>query len=84
LHIGEEYYPDASKRANEEGTCRVRVSVAVSGLITDATIESSSGFPRLDDACIKGVKGLKVLPATEDGKPVETTTIVPITWKLKN
>jgi protein TonB len=84
LHIGEEYYPDASKRANEEGTCKVRVSVAVTGLIMDATIESSSGFPRLDEACIKGVKGLKVLPATEDGKPVETTTIVPITWKLKN
>ena len=44
LHIGEDYYPDASKRANEEGTCRVRVSVAVDGRIVDATIESSSGF----------------------------------------
>jgi protein TonB len=84
LHIGEDYYPDASKRANEEGTCRVRVTVAVDGRITDASIESSSGFPRLDDACLKGVKGQRVVPATEDGKPVETTTIVPITWKLRN
>ena len=84
LHIGEDYYPDASKRANEEGTCRVRVSVAVDGRIIDASIESSSGFPRLDDACLKGVKGQRVLPAMEDGKPIETTTIVPITWKLKN
>ena len=84
LHIGEDYYPDASKRANEEGTCRVRVTVAPDGRITDASIESSSGFPRLDDACLKGVKGQKVIPAMEDGKPVETTTIVPITWKLKN
>ncbi len=84
LHIGEDYYPDASKRAGEEGTCRVRVTVAVDGRITDATIESSSGFPRLDEACLKGVKGQRVLPATEDGKPVETTTIVPIVWKLKN
>jgi protein TonB len=84
LHIGEDYYPDASKRANEEGTCRVKVVVALDGRITDASIEASSGFPRLDDACLKGVKGLRVLPATEDGKPIETTTIVPITWKLKN
>jgi protein TonB len=84
LHIGEDYYPDASKRANEEGTCRVKVVVAQDGRITDASIEASSGFPRLDDACLKGVKGLRVLPATEDGKPIETTTIVPITWKLKN
>ena len=84
LHIGEDYYPDASKRANEDGPCRVRVSVAVDGRIIDASIESSSGFPRLDDACLKGVKGQRVLPAMEDGKPIETTTIVPITWKLKN
>ena len=84
LHIGEDYYPDASKRANEEGTCRVRITVAQDGRITDAVIESSSGFPRLDEACLKGVRGQRVLPAMEDGKPVETTTIVPITWKLKN
>ncbi|MFI4889618.1 MAG: energy transducer TonB [Steroidobacterales bacterium] len=84
LHIGEDYYPDASKRANEEGTCRVRITVAADGRITDASIESSSGFPRLDDACLKGVKGQRLIPAMEDGKPVETTTIVPITWKLKN
>jgi protein TonB len=84
LHIGEDYYPDASKRANEEGTCRVRVTVAIDGRITGASIESSSGFPRLDEACLKGVTGQRVLPAMEDGKPVETTTIVPITWKLKN
>ena len=84
LHIGEDYYPDASKRANEEGTCRVRMTVAVDGRITDASIEASSGFPRLDEACLKGVKGQRMIPAMEDGKPVETTAVVPITWKLKN
>lgn len=84
LHIGEDYYPDASKRANEEGTCKVRITVAPDGRIVDASIEASSGFPRLDDACLKGVRGQRVLPATEDGKPVQLTTIVPITWKLKN
>jgi protein TonB len=84
LKIGEDYYPDASRRANEEGTCRVKITVAADGRITDAAIDSSSGFPRLDEACLKGVRGQRVLPATEDGKPVELTTIVPITWKLKN
>jgi protein TonB len=84
LKIGEDYYPDASKRANEEGTCKVKLTVAADGRIVDASIETSSGFPRLDEACLKGVRGQRVLPATEDGKPVELTTIVPITWKLKN
>jgi periplasmic protein TonB len=82
LKIGEDYYPDASKRANEEGTCRVQVKVGVDGRITEATIQQSSGFPRLDEACLKGVKDQRMLPATEDGKPVETVTILPIKWQL--
>jgi protein TonB len=82
LKIGEDYYPDASKRANEEGTCRVQIKVAVDGRIVEASIQQSSGFPRLDEACLKGVKDQRVLPATEDGKPVETVTIVPIKWQL--
>jgi protein TonB len=80
--IGEEYYPDASKRANEEGSCILQMKVAASGQILDATVQTSSGFPRLDDACLKGVKGQKMMPAMEDGKPVEGTFPFKITWKL--
>jgi periplasmic protein TonB len=80
--IGEEYYPDASKRAGEEGSCILLMKVAVSGQILDASVQTSSGFPRLDDACLKGVKGQKMTPAMEDGKPVEGTFPFKITWKL--
>jgi periplasmic protein TonB len=82
LKIGEEYYPDASKRAGEEGRCIVTITVAADGRITNAAIQQSSGFPRLDEACLKGVKDQRVKPATEDGKPVETTIGLPIVWKL--
>jgi protein TonB len=82
LKIGEEYYPDASKRANEEGRCIVQVTVAANGKITSESIQTSSGFPRLDEACLKGVHGQQVIPATEDGKPVEKTVAIPIVWKL--
>jgi periplasmic protein TonB len=84
LKIGEEYYPDASKRANEEGRCIVQVTVSADGRITNEAIQQSSGFPRLDDACLKGVHGQRMKPATEDGKPVETTASLPIVWKLTN
>jgi protein TonB len=84
LKIGEEYYPDASKRANEEGRCTVQVTVSADGRITNETIQTSSGFPRLDEACLKGVHGQRVIPATEDGKPVEKTVSIPIVWKLTN
>jgi periplasmic protein TonB len=82
LKIGEEWYPDASKRANEEGRCVVTVTVAADGRITNESLQSSSGFQRLDDACLKAVHGLRMLPATEDGKPVEKTVALPIAWKL--
>ena len=84
LHIGEEWYPDASKRANEEGSCKVKITVGVDGKINDQAIETSTGFPRLDEACLKAVKGLRMLPAMQDGKPIEYTGLLPITWKLKN
>jgi protein TonB len=84
LKIGEDYYPDASKRAGEEGRCIVKLTVAADGRIIDQSIETSSGFPRLDDACLKGVRGQRMIPAMEDGKPVEKTALVPIVWKLKN
>jgi protein TonB len=82
LKIGEEYYPDASKRANEEGRCIVQVTVSATGKITNESIQTSSGFPRLDEACLKGVHGQQMIPATEDGKPVEKTVALPIVWKL--
>jgi periplasmic protein TonB len=82
LKIGEEYYPDASKRANEEGRCIVLITVSADGRITNESIQTSSGFPRLDEACLKGVHGQRMLPATEEGKPVEKTVSIPIVWKL--
>ncbi len=82
LKIGEEWYPDASKRANEEGRCIVQMTVAADGRIAAETLQQSSGFPRLDEACLKAVHGQRMLPATEDGKPVEKTVSIPIVWKL--
>lgn len=82
LKIGEEWYPDASKRANEEGRCIVTVTVAADGRITNESLQTSSGFQRLDDACLKAVHGQRMLPATEEGKPVEKTASLPIVWKL--
>jgi periplasmic protein TonB len=80
--IGEDYYPDASKRAGEEGSCILLMKVSATGQILDATVQTSTGFPRLDEACLKGVKGQRMNPAMEDGKGVEGTFPFKITWKL--
>jgi len=82
LRIGETYYPDASRRANEMGRCVVQVTVAVDGRITAAVIQSSTGFKRLDLACVNAVRGQRMLPAVEDGKPIESSVALPIVWNL--
>ncbi|HTV95299.1 MAG TPA: energy transducer TonB [Steroidobacteraceae bacterium] len=84
LKIGEDYYPDASKRAGEEGRCVVTITVSADGRISNESIAQSSGFPRLDEACLKAVRGQRMKPATEDGKPIDTTAQLPIVWKLTN
>jgi protein TonB len=82
LRIAEDYYPDASRRANETGRCMVQATVAVDGRIIAAALQSSTGYERLDQACIQGVRGQRMLPATEGGKPIESTVSIPITWNL--
>jgi protein TonB len=62
----------------------VKITVGADGKINDQSIETSTGFPRLDDACLKAVKGQRMQPALQDGKPIEYTGLLPITWKLKN
>jgi protein TonB len=82
LRIGKDYYPDASVRANEMGRCVVQATVAADGRIIAAAIQTRSGFDRLDQACLNAVKGQRMLPATEDGKAIESTIAIPITWNL--
>ncbi len=83
LKIGEEWYPDASKRAGEEGRCIVKIHIMATGQITDAQLQQTSGFPRLDEACLKAVKGQRMIAPTEDGKPIEADAVLPIQWKLR-
>jgi protein TonB len=82
LRIGEDYYPDASRRANEEGRCVVQVTVAADGRIAAAAIQTSSGFGRLDQACLSSVRGQRMLPAMQNGHAIESRASIPIVWNL--
>jgi TonB family protein len=70
LRIGEEFYPAESKRLQEEGICVVGFEVDPDGQIRATQLLSSSGFPRLNEACLAGFANGRLIPATVDGKPV--------------
>jgi TonB family protein len=83
LHIGEEFYPFQSRRLQEEGTCVVRLQVDAQGHIRAAQLVSSTGYERLNKACLAAFVDVSLLPATLDGKPVAAWTLERITWKLE-
>ena len=82
LRIGEEYYPLESRRLQEEGICVVRIEVDPDGYIRATQLLSSSGFGRLNAACLAGFAGGRLIPAAVDGKPVSAWVEIPVIWKL--
>jgi periplasmic protein TonB len=82
VRIGENNYPKESKRLHEEGVCKVKLTVTAEGAIRDVSLTKSTGYPRLDQACLEAFAHGGLLPATQNGTPLTTTLEIPITWKL--
>lgn len=80
LKIGTQYYPIESKRRGESGWCLIRFQVDADGLIRAAQLTASTGFDRLDSACLAAVVNGQMMPATIDGKPVFYWPEMPIVW----
>jgi len=81
VRIGDNY-PKESKRLHEEGVCKVKLTVTAEGAIRDVSLTQSTGYPRLDQACLEAFAHGGLLPATQNGTPLTTTLEIPITWKL--
>lgn len=77
-------YPPTSRRLGEEGSVVLSVLVATDGKVQDAKIQTSSGFPRLDDAALKhALRAWRFTPGTEDGVPVTAWHSVKVTFKIE-
>jgi len=77
-------YPKMSLRLSEQGTVVLTVMVKSDGSAGDVEVKSSSGFTRLDRAAADAVKTWRFNPATVDGKAVDKSYEVPITFKPPN
>lgn len=82
----EDYYPEASKRLEEQGVVAVHVCVGPDNKLTEEpTVAKSSGSGRLDAAGVRLAKAGsgKYVAATEDGKGVTTCANLPIKFVLR-
>lgn len=68
----EDFYPDASRRLEEQGAVTVHVCVGPDGKLTEEPTVAKSVNARLDGAAVKLAKAGsgKYVPATEDGKSI--------------
>jgi len=79
-------YTAAARRAETQGSVVVAFTMDVSGQITEAHVERSSGSSRehkqLDRATVEAVLACKGKPGSVDGKPEKLSGRVEYVWKL--
>ena len=76
-------YPRISLKMDEQGSVLVRVKLDKQGNIAEASLKSSSGYKRLDDAAISAVETWKCHPAIRDNTAVEAYALQPFEFKLE-
>jgi TonB family protein len=76
-------YPRASRLGGEQGRVTLLVHVDMDGRVTDAAVLGSSGHEALDRAAETAVRRWQFEPATQQGRPVLSTTTVSITFRLE-
>ena len=76
-------YPPLSRRRGEEGTVTLRISVDDHGGVAHIEIVESSGFRRLDEAAVAGVRAWRFEPATEaSGASIDSEVLWRVVFEL--
>ncbi|SDS35252.1 protein TonB [Halopseudomonas sabulinigri] len=76
-------YPSASRRRNEQGTPVLYFVVGRDGSVSQASIRTSSGFERLDQAVLDMLKRATPLPEfTDDMTEQQLPITIPVEFKL--
>jgi protein TonB len=78
-------YPPSEIRGKKQGNSGLTICVDPNGRVSSATLASSSGSDKLDEAALKWVRNSRFKPATVDGapQPVCGHSVV-YEWRLKD
>jgi TonB family protein len=75
-------YPAESRRAHEQGTVLLQVTMSTKGTFEKAIIQTSSGHILLDHAALVAVRGMTCQPFLLAGQPQPTTFRLPVVFQL--
>ena len=77
-------YPPAARNQDKQGKVLVRLLISSRGVVEQADITGSSGYPPLDEAVIKAVYKWRFAPAKNRyGRPCACRVVVPVNFVLK-
>jgi len=76
-------YPRLSARFGEQGKTVLQVELDERGRITNVTVSTKSGFPRLDEAAVNAAKSWHCSPAKRNGVAVRSIASQPFNFTLK-
>jgi len=76
-------YPPTSRRLGEQGTVQLLLYVQPNGRVSEAKVQRSSGFPRLDESAVNEAKrAWRFVPNTQGGTAVAGWCTIAIKFKL--
>ncbi|MEC5399650.1 energy transducer TonB [Uliginosibacterium sp. H1] len=75
-------YPAQSRRLNEQGRVLVRILIGTNGNPQQVVVSKSSGFSRLDDAVIAGIRRASFYPYEENGQAIPVWVVAPFDFNL--
>lgn len=75
-------YPREAIRRRLEGTVKLRVQIGFDGRVLSVTVAQSSGYDMLDESALRAIRGWKFSPMLRDGKPAESSVLIPVRFHL--
>lgn len=77
-------YPPSAKRLEQEGVVGLLLLVGADGRVQEVQVETSSGFPALDNAAAREARSWRFLPAQDAGKPIAAWHRLKVRFRLED
>ncbi len=75
-------YPPAAQAQGAQGTTYLGLLIGTDGMVLEARLERSSGYPQLDEAARAALGACRFAPAWQDGAPVQQWARSSYAWQL--
>lgn len=75
-------YPSLSRRLREEGTVVLELLILADGTVGEIRVQTSSGYPRLDQSALETVRHWKFVPARRGNESITYTYLQPLEFSL--